>query len=66
MRKPPKAPTNDVFLRYFVEWASKELEERTPDNQVRRELYLRSPDGGIWQVTVDDAGALATVKVSNG
>ena len=25
-------------------------------------LYLASPDGSVWQVTVDDAGALATTK----
>ena len=66
MRKPPKAPTNDVFLRNLVDWASKELGDRTPDTEVRRELYMRSPDGGIWQVTVDDVVALATVKVSDG
>lgn len=66
MRRPPTPPTNDVFLRNLVDWASKELGDRTPDAETRRELYMRSPDGGIWQILVDDLGALSTVKVSNG
>jgi hypothetical protein len=28
-----------------------------------RRLILRSPDGNHWQVTVDDAGALAAVSL---
>lgn len=35
-----------------------------PDNAGRRpHLVLRSPDGGYWRVTVDNAGVLGTESV---
>lgn len=66
-----KVPTNaDASLLEFGKRLTDELDaefrKRTPDLNARSNLLLAAPDGSIWAVTVDNAGALATSKVSDG
>lgn len=67
MAKLPRLPTAvEGALKYLGELSaalSKEFDKRTPDGEVRRELFLQSPDGGVWQVNVADDGTLSTTKV---
>jgi hypothetical protein len=42
----------------------RELAKRTPDDTVRNSVFLRSPDGSTWEITVDNAGLIVTTKVS--
>lgn len=60
-------PTDDVATREFatrlLDELNEELKKRTPDQNGRNNLLLTSPDGSIWAVTVDDAGALSAAKV---
>lgn len=40
-----------------------ELTKRAPDAQTKPLLYLASPNGSIYQIKVDDAGALSTTLI---
>ena len=53
-------------MQDVVDFFGRQLDKRTPDNEVRRELFLRDPDGGVWSIGVDNAGAITTTKVSDG
>lgn len=47
-----------------IEQADKENFKRGRDLRlVRERLILQAPDGGFWQVTVDNAGALSATSV---
>ncbi len=59
------APLQEYGKRLSDELDS-ELRKRTPDLNGRDNLLLVAPDGSIWAVVVDNAGALATSKVSDG
>lgn len=68
MRKLPQIPTDapKELFQYFKDHDTQmkaELGDRTPDNRGRSALLLISPDGSIWSVAVDNAGALAATKV---
>lgn len=67
--RPPRLPEtgNVAITRVFetvLRWLVTELGKRTPDDTVRGSLLLRSSDGSVWEVTVDDLGALGIVKVN--
>jgi len=53
--------------RFLTQW-SRELESAKKDNLSaitgNRAILLVSPNKSVWEVKVDDAGVLSTVKVS--
>jgi hypothetical protein len=52
------------FLNEMVRVLTSELAKRTPDDTSRRSVYLTSPDGSVWEVTINNTGVLETTKVS--
>ena len=72
----PKVPLNvlgEPLERFLIEY-TRQLEReltRRPANQVDGALYLRSgqalrlisPNGEVWELTVNDGGALQTTQV---
>lgn len=58
--------SEEPYKRYQLDYngvIQKEFDARTPDTSSRDSVYISSPDGSIWQVTVDDAGAVSAAKV---
>jgi hypothetical protein len=70
VRTPPapqfKDPPETRKMQDVIDFMGRQFDKRTPDNEVRRELFLRDPDGGIWSVGVDNTGAFTSTKVSDG
>ncbi len=63
--RPPVTKEPDVN-RYFDDMTralGQEFDKRTPDDTVRRSLFLKSPDDSIWEITVSNAGAFVATKV---
>ena len=61
---PLPSPVLHSFLVGMVKVLLRELAKRTPDDTVRNSVFLRSPDGSTWEITVDNAGLIVTTKVS--
>lgn len=65
-----RIPSNlDGATTAFVKDLFKELDQmfgaRTPDAQVRSELFLASPDKSVWQINVANDGTLSATKVKS-
>lgn len=52
------------YLASLTQRLSSELSARTRDDVVRPSLLLQSPNGSVYQLYVDDAGAVKTAKVT--
>ena len=58
--------TNTAWTKWATDLTkvlTAEFLKRTPDDTSRKSVYLNSPDGSIWEITVDDTGTLTTTKV---
>jgi hypothetical protein len=56
-------PVERVYFQNVLRIIEQGLNARTRDETARPYLFLQSPNGSVWRVTVSDAGALTTVKV---
>jgi len=59
-----KMPEEGAYLSSLVRRLSTELSARTRDDVVRPSLLLQSPNGSVYQLYVDDAGAVTAAKVT--
>lgn len=68
MRLPPVPRLEDpLAVRYLTDLTKAvraELEARTVDASSRGYVRLISPDGSVWELSVDDAGLVVTTKVA--
>lgn len=62
-RIPPSLPATERYFRDHDTVVDRELQARTPDLEGRNSLLLVSPDRSVWEITVDDAGAISAAKV---
>lgn len=65
MPRPPKTD-QDHLNRYFddiTRTVASEFEKRTPDDTVRKSLFLKSPDDSVWEIAVSNAGVISATKV---
>lgn len=53
----------DDAINNLSKTVERELDKRTRDDTTRGGIFLSSPDGSVWELKVDDAGALNTTKV---
>ncbi len=64
---PPKVPNSDksilLWLPRFVQWVSKELRRRSPDELAVDSVLLVSPSGIVYTIQVMDDGTLTSTKV---
>jgi len=56
-------PVEREYFQTVLRMIENGLSARTPDITARPFLFLQSPNGAVWQITVSDAGALTPVKV---
>lgn len=69
MRTFPRVPQQGLdpalerYLRDLSVITQSEFKDRTPDREGGRSIHLVSPDGSVFEVTVNNAGALAATKV---
>ena len=54
------------FLRRLSLWSVGQFDARLPNAQAWPSFFLLSPGGKVYQVTVDDSGALHTALVTPG
>lgn len=67
MRVPPipvdLPPNAQKYLRDLASYVQMELDKRVRNDTARPSIFLLSPDGSAWEVTVGDNGILATSMV---
>lgn len=70
MRQPPRIPfvkgVSDTligWLQSFRSYVADELALRPSKDEAINDVKLIAPDGSVWQVMVDDTGALVVTKM---
>ena len=54
------------YLLNLIGWAQRELRRRPEKDMALDGMYLTSPNGSIYKLTVSDVGAAVFTLVSNG
>lgn len=50
-------------MRHLVQAIRKALQPAVSSDEAAPMVILRAPNGGIWEVTIDNAGVITTTKV---
>jgi hypothetical protein len=56
-------PVEREYFQSVLRIIEQGFSARTRDETARPYMFLQSPNGAVWQVTVSDVGALTAVKV---
>ena len=56
-------PREKEYFDAFARSVQQHLEARTPDDTVTPQVFMQSPNGKVWSLQVDDAGAVTAVYV---
>ena len=56
-------PIEREYFQTVLRMIEQGLSARTRDETARPYLFLQSPNGSVWRVTVSDVGAVTTLKV---
>lgn len=67
---PAPSPPEDAkqlpqWCRDFSEFVVKQLRLRPIANTAVASIYMFSPDGAVWEIKIDNAGALSSTKVKD-
>lgn len=53
------------YLNNLIGWAQREFQRRPEANTAQDAVYLSSPDGSVYRLSVSDAGAAVFTLVSS-
>jgi len=56
-------PVEREYFQSVLRIIEQGFSARTRDETARPYLFLQSPDGAVWRLTISNAGALTPVKV---
>ena len=56
-------PIEREYFQTVLRMIEQGLSARTRDETARPYIFMQSPNGSVWRVTVSDVGAVTTVKV---